>query len=72
MREPPRSHRKALLHVANCPSCLRSLRNAVFEQLWDESLREEIESQRGSEIFWGDYAPRVSSTRFTVTPGEML
>ena len=72
MSEPPRSsHREALLHVANCPSCMRGLAN-VFEQLRDELLREKSESQRRSEIFGRDYAPRVSSTRFTVTPGEML
>ena len=72
MSEPPRSsHREALLHVANCLSCMRGLAN-VFEQLRDELLREKSESQRRSEIFGRDYAPRVSSTRFTVTPGEML
>ena len=72
MSEPPRSsHREALLHVANCPSCMRGLAN-VFEQVRDEFLREEGESQLRSEIFGRDYAPRVSSTRFTDTPGEML
>ena len=58
MSEPPRSsHREALLHVANCLSCMRGLAN-VFEQLRDELLREESESQRRSEDIWEETTPR--------------